>query len=171
MRLLPNRTFRSVDEVREYVEKLQLLMKYIGVSDCKMQEGSLRCDVNISVRPKGSLALGTRTEIKNMNSFAFMEKALEYEFERQVDLLESGEPVVQETLRYNDMTGETESMRSKEDAHDYRYFKEPDLVTICTSPEKSSSCVPFCRSCRIAKKPVIFQWESMKRCCGADPVP
>ena len=111
-------------------------MKYIGVSDCKMQEGSLRCDVNISVRPKGSLALGTRTEIKNMNSFAFMEKALEYEFERQVDLLESGEPVVQETLRYNDMTGETESMRSKEDAHDYRYFKEPDLVTICTSPEE-----------------------------------
>lgn len=128
--------FRSVDEVREYVEKLQLLMKYIGVSDCKMQEGSLRCDVNISVRPKGSLALGTRTEIKNMNSFAFMEQALEYEFERQVDLLESGEPVVQETLRYNDMTGETESMRSKEDAHDYRYFKEPDLVTICTSPEE-----------------------------------
>lgn len=79
-----------MDEVREYVEKLQLLMKYIGVSDCKMQEGSLRCDVNISVRPKGSLALGTRTEIKNMNSFAFMEQALEYEFERQVDLLESG---------------------------------------------------------------------------------
>ena len=74
-------------------------MTYIGVSDCKMQEGSLRCDVNISVRPKGSLALGTRTEIKNMNSFAFMERALEYEFERQVDLLESGEPVVQETLR------------------------------------------------------------------------
>ena len=128
--------FRSVDEVREYVEKLQLLMKYIGVSDCKMQEGSLRCDVNISVRPKGSQALGTRTEIKNMNSFAFMAKALEYEFERQVDLLESGEPVVQETLRYNDVTGETESMRSKEDAHDYRYFKEPDLVTIRTSQEE-----------------------------------
>ncbi|MDD3193580.1 MAG: Asp-tRNA(Asn)/Glu-tRNA(Gln) amidotransferase subunit GatB [Oscillospiraceae bacterium] len=128
--------FRSVEEVREYVEKLQLLMKYIGVSDCKMQEGSLRCDVNISVRPKGSETFGTRTEIKNMNSFTFMSKALEYEFERQVDLLESGEAVIQETRRYNDTTGETESMRSKEDAHDYRYFKEPDLVTIATGEEE-----------------------------------
>ena len=128
--------FRSIEEVKEYVEKLQLLMKYIGVSDCKMQEGSLRCDVNISVRPKGSDTFGTRTEIKNMNSFTFMTKALEYEFERQVDLLENGEQVIQETRRYNDATGETESMRSKEDAHDYRYFKEPDLVTIRTSEEE-----------------------------------
>ena len=116
--------FRSIDEVREYVEKLQILMKYIGVSDAKMQEGSLRCDVNISVRPAGSDALGTRTEIKNMNSFTYIARAMEYEMARQIDLLESGEPVVQETLRYNVDTGETESMRGKEDAQDYRYFRE-----------------------------------------------
>lgn len=123
---------RSIDEAIEYVEKLQLIMKYIGVSDCKMQEGSLRCDVNISVRPKGSEKFGTRTEIKNMNSFTFMQKAMQYEFERQTDLIESGGEVVQETLRFNTDTGETSSMRSKEDAHDYRYFREPDLVTIET---------------------------------------
>lgn len=126
---------RSIDEAIEYVEKLQLIMKYIGVSDVKMQEGSLRCDVNISVRKKGDEKLGTRAEIKNMNSFAFMAKALQYEFDRQVDLLESGERVIQETRRYNTDTGETEAMRGKEDAHDYRYFREPDLVTIQTGPE------------------------------------
>ncbi|WP_368182477.1 Asp-tRNA(Asn)/Glu-tRNA(Gln) amidotransferase subunit GatB [Anaerotruncus rubiinfantis] len=127
---------RSVDEAREYVEKLQLIMKYIGVSDCKMQEGSLRCDVNISVRPQGSETLGTRAEIKNMNSFAFMQKAMEYEFERQVDLLESGEKVLQETRRYDDSTGTTEGMRGKEDARDYRYFRDPDLVTIVIDPDE-----------------------------------
>lgn len=128
--------FRSVDEIREYLEYLQLLMRYIGVSDCKMQEGSLRCDVNISVRRAGSDELGTRTEIKNMNSFSFIAKAVEYEMERQIDLLESGESVVQETRRYDDGSNTTEPMRSKEDAHDYRYFREPDLVTIRTSEEE-----------------------------------
>lgn len=127
---------RSIDEAREYVEKLQLIMRHIGVSDCKMQEGSLRCDVNISVRPKGSEKLGTRTEIKNMNSFTFMERAMEYEMERQIDVIESGGSVVQETLRYNPDEDITESMRSKEDAHDYRYFREPDLVTIHVTPEE-----------------------------------
>ena len=127
---------RSIDEAIEYVEKLQLIMRYIGVSDVKMQEGSLRCDVNISVRPKGAEQLGIRAEIKNMNSFAFMQKAMQYEFERQTDLLESGEQVVQETRRYNTDTGETEPMRGKEDAHDYRYFREPDRVTIETAPRE-----------------------------------
>lgn len=127
---------RSIDEAIEYVEKLQLIMKYIGVSDCKMQEGSLRCDVNVSVKEKGSDKLGTRTEIKNMNSFTFMRQAMEYEFDRQVDLIESGEEVIQETRRFNTGTGETEGMRSKEDAHDYRYFREPDLVTIHTTDEE-----------------------------------
>lgn len=122
--------FRSVDEVREYVEKLQLIMRYIGVSDCKMQEGSMRCDVNISVRPEGQKDFGTRTEIKNMNSIAFMAKAIEYEQERQIDIIESGESVQQETLRYDDVTNTTSSMRGKEDANDYRYFRDPDLVTI-----------------------------------------
>lgn len=121
---------RSIEEAREYVEKLQLIMKYIGVSDCKMQEGSMRCDVNISIRPQGSETFGTRTEIKNMNSFTFMARAMEYEMERQADLLDSGKEVVQETLRYIVEENRTESMRNKEDAHDYRYFREPDLVTI-----------------------------------------
>ncbi len=122
--------FSSTDEAREYVEKLQQVMRYIGISDCRMQEGSMRCDVNISVKEKGSDKLGTRTEIKNMNSITFITKAMEYEFSRQSALIESGGTVVQETLRYDDATNTTSSMRSKEDAHDYRYFREPDLVTI-----------------------------------------
>lgn len=130
---------RSSDEAKEYVEKLRLIMRYIGVSDCRMQEGSMRCDVNISVRPEGSSEFGTRTEIKNMNSIAFMIKAIEYEKERQIDIIERGEKVVQETLRYKEETGSTESMRGKEDAQDYRYFREPDLVTIQTSQEKIKS--------------------------------
>lgn len=128
--------FRSVDEVREYVERLQLTMKFIGVSDCKMQEGSMRCDVNISVRPEGSEELGTRTEIKNMNSITFMTKAIDYEYSRQIDVLESGGKIHQETLRYNEADGSTSSMRSKEDADDYRYFREPDLVTIHVTDEQ-----------------------------------
>lgn len=127
---------RSIAEAREYVEKLQMIMKHIGVSDCKMQEGSLRCDVNISVRPEGSNEFGTRTEIKNMNSFTNMEKAMAYEYDRQIDLLESGGKVTQETLRWNPDEGITTPMRGKEDAHDYRYFREPDLVTIYTTDEE-----------------------------------
>lgn len=126
---------RSIEEAREYLEKLQLIMRYIGISDCKMQEGSLRCDVNISVRPVGTEKLGTRAEIKNMNSFTHMAKAIDYEVSRQIDLLQSEESVVQETRRYNEENGCTESMRGKEDANDYRYFREPDLVTINVSDE------------------------------------
>lgn len=127
---------RSVEEAREYVEKLQQVMRYIGISDCKMQEGSMRCDVNISVRETGSDNLGTRTEIKNMNSINNIAKAMEYEFERQCDVLESGGKVVQETLRYDDASNTTSSMRGKEDAHDYRYFRDPDLVTIHVTREE-----------------------------------
>lgn len=127
---------RSVEEAKEYVEKLQLIMKYIGISDCKMQEGSMRCDVNISVKEKGSEKFGTRTEIKNMNSITFMTKAMEYEYKRQIDAIESGNKIYQETLRYDEKNNVTLSMRGKEDAHDYRYFREPDLVTINVSQEK-----------------------------------
>ncbi len=127
---------RSIDEAKEYLEQLQVIMRYIGVSDCKMQEGSLRCDVNISIRPQGSEALGTRTEIKNMNSFTHMTRAMDYEINRQIDVLESGEKVIQETRRYNEADDCTESMRGKEDANDYRYFREPDLVTIEVSQER-----------------------------------
>ncbi len=128
--------FSSADEVVEYLENLQLIMKYIGVSDCKMQEGSLRCDVNISVKPRGSERLGTRTEIKNMNSFSNIAKAINFESARQIDLLNRGEKIIQQTLRFDDLTGETFPMRGKEDANDYRYFIEPDLVTIETSEEQ-----------------------------------
>lgn len=127
---------RSPEEAREYVEKLQFLMRYIGVSDCRMEEGSMRCDVNVSVRPAGSEKLGTRAEIKNMNSISFITKAMAYEFDRQCDLLACGEEVVQETRRYNEADNSTESMRGKEDAQDYRYFPEPDLVTIRVPREK-----------------------------------
>jgi len=128
--------FRSIDEVLEYLEKLRLIMKYIGVSDVKMQEGSLRCDVNISVRKKGEEKLGIRTEIKNMNSLNFIAKAMEYEFERHVDILESGGKIEQETRRYDSELNITESMRGKEDADDYRYFRDPDLVNINVSEEE-----------------------------------
>ncbi len=120
----------SAEEAREYVEKLQLLMRYIGVSDCKMQEGSMRCDVNISVMPAGAKEYGTRTEIKNMNSLSYIEKAIAYEYERQVEVIESGGKIEQATLRYDEHTGETSVMRTKEDAQDYRYFPEPDLLTV-----------------------------------------
>lgn len=120
----------SSEEAREYLEKLQLIMRYAGISDCKMQEGSMRCDVNISIKPENSSKMGTRTEIKNMNSLSFMVKAIEFEMKRQIDIIESGNKVVQETLRYNESNGSTESMREKEDSDDYRYFREPDLVKI-----------------------------------------
>lgn len=123
-------SIRSIEEAVEYIEKLRLIIKYIGVSDVKMQEGSLRCDVNISVRKKGEKQFGTRVEIKNMNSLSFIAKAMEYEFQRQIDILECGKEVEQETRRYNSGLNITESMRGKEQADDYRYFREPDLVNI-----------------------------------------
>ncbi len=129
----------SSEEAREYVEKLQMIMRYIGVSDCKMQEGSMRCDVNVSVKPEGSEKLGTRTEIKNMNSVTFMTKAIDYEYERHIDVIESGGKVMQQTLRYIEETNSTESMRSKEDAQDYRYFKDPDLVNVILTQEEVNS--------------------------------
>lgn len=122
--------FSTVGEVREYVETLQHLIRYIGVSDCRMQEGSMRCDVNVSVRPEDSDKLGIRTEIKNMNSVANMVRAVEYEYTRQCELLERGERVTQETLRYIEESGVTAPMRSKEDARDYRFFREPDLLPL-----------------------------------------
>lgn len=126
----------SPEEAREYVEKLQLIMRYLAVSDCKMQEGSMRCDVNISLRPEGADYLGARTEIKNMNSMSFIEKAMEYEYSRQAEILSSGGKVEQATMRYDEHTGETYVMRTKEDAQDYRYFPEPDLPTIIIPQEE-----------------------------------
>jgi aspartyl-tRNA(Asn)/glutamyl-tRNA(Gln) amidotransferase subunit B len=118
------------DEAYEYLTRLKEIILYTGVSDCNMEEGSLRCDANVSVRPRGQKELGTKAEIKNVNSFRFIRDALEYEIERQVDVVESGGKIVQETRLYNADAGKTYSMRSKEQAHDYRYFPEPDLLPL-----------------------------------------
>ncbi|MQL52009.1 Asp-tRNA(Asn)/Glu-tRNA(Gln) amidotransferase subunit GatB [Desulfofundulus thermobenzoicus] len=121
---------RSPEEARAYLEKLKAIIQYTGVSDCRMEEGSLRCDANVSVRPAGSTAFGTKTEIKNMNSFKALQRALAYEVERQIAVLEEGGRIIQETRTWDENKGVTLSMRSKEEAHDYRYFPEPDLVPL-----------------------------------------
>lgn len=128
--------FRSAEEVIDYLSKLRAILQYTGVSDCKMQEGSLRADVNLSVRPKGQSEFGTRTEMKNLNSFHAIERAIAYEAQRQIELLEDGEKVVQETRRWDDNKGYSYAMRSKEDAQDYKYFPEPDLPPIEISDEQ-----------------------------------
>ena len=126
---------RSADEVIAYLEKLRMIVQYLGASDCKLQEGSMRADVNLSVREAGSGKLGTRTEMKNLNSFKAIAHAIEGERERQIELLEAGKEVVQETRRWDDNKEHSYAMRSKEDAQDYRYFPEPDLVPIVISDE------------------------------------
>lgn len=126
---------RSPEEARAYMEELRTVLKYIGVCDGNLEEGSMRCDANISVRPYGQKEFGTRAEIKNVNSFRALQRALEYEFARQTEIVEEGGEVVQETRLWDDNSGETRSMRGKEDAHDYRYFPEPDLMPVEISAE------------------------------------
>lgn len=121
---------RSAKEAVAYMRKLHELVRYLGICDGNMQEGSFRCDANVSVRPKGQQAFGTRAEIKNINSFKFVEKAINYEIERQIDLIESGGAVIQETRLYDSIKDQTRSMRSKEEANDYRYFPDPDLLPV-----------------------------------------
>src|SRR6202049_2064057 len=120
----------SPDEAYEYLTRLKEIILYTGVSDCNMEEGSLRCDANISVRPRGQKKFGTKIEIKNVNSFRFIREALEYEIGRQVEVIDSGGEITQETRLYNSNEGKTYGMRSKEQAHDYRYFPEPDLLPL-----------------------------------------
>jgi aspartyl-tRNA(Asn)/glutamyl-tRNA(Gln) amidotransferase subunit B len=121
---------RSAKEAVAYMKKIHTLVRYLGICDGNMQEGSFRCDANVSVRPAGQAEFGTRAEIKNLNSFRFVERAINYEVERQIDLIESGGKVVQETRLYDPDKGETRSMRSKEEANDYRYFPDPDLLPL-----------------------------------------
>lgn len=127
--------FHSAAEVIAFFEKLRLILQYAGVCDGKMEQGSIRCDVNISLAEKGSDKLGTRTEVKNLNSTKSIQRAIEYEIYRQTELIENGGRVIQETLHFNDATGETSSLRSKEDAHDYRYFPDPDIPPLVLSDE------------------------------------
>jgi len=126
---------RSSDEAKAYVEELRNILRYIDVCDGNLEEGSMRCDVNVSVMLKGATEFGTRAEVKNVNSFRALQKAVDYEVERQIELVEEGEKIVQETRLWDDNLSETRSMRSKEDAHDYRYFPEPDLMPLEISQE------------------------------------
>ncbi len=145
---------RSAEEVIAYLEKLRMLIQYLGASDCKLQEGSMRADVNLSVRKAGEEAFGTRTEMKNLNSFRSIMRAIENEKERQIDLLEAGEAVVQETRRWDDSKEYSYAMRSKEDAQDYRYFPDPDLVPVSISEEMLEE---------IRKKQPEFRPEKIER--------
>ena len=128
--------FHSAEEVVAFFEKIKLLLQYAGICDCKMEQGSIRCDVNISIAPEGSEQLGTRTELKNLNSLKAIAKAIEVEIARQTEILDNGGEIVQETRRFNEAAMETLAMRSKEDAHDYRYFPDPDIPPIIFTEEE-----------------------------------
>src|SRR3974390_2613172 len=156
----------SPDEAYEYLTRLKEIILYTGVSDCNMEEGSLRCDANISIRPRGQKTLGTKTEVKNVNSFRFIRQALEYEIERHIGVLEGGGAISQETRLYNANEGRTYSMRSKEQAHDYRYFPEPDLLPLVLDEKwkseiaKSLPELPEARRVRIVKDYGITEYDA-----------
>jgi aspartyl-tRNA(Asn)/glutamyl-tRNA(Gln) amidotransferase subunit B len=154
------------DEAYEYLTRLKEIILYTGVSDCNMEEGSLRCDANVSIRPRGQKELGTKTEIKNVNSFRFIRDALEYEIERQIEVVESGGKITQETRLYNANEGKTYGMRSKEQAHDYRYFPEPDLLPLVVDEKWKAEIVralpelPEARRARMVKDYGITEYDA-----------
>ncbi|MFZ3279480.1 MAG: Asp-tRNA(Asn)/Glu-tRNA(Gln) amidotransferase subunit GatB [Candidatus Sulfotelmatobacter sp.] len=154
------------DEAYEYLTRLKEIILYTGVSDCNMEEGSLRCDANVSVRPRGQKELGTKAEIKNVNSFRFIREALIYEIARQVEVIEAGGKIVQETRLYNAHEGKTYSMRSKEQAHDYRYFPEPDLLPLVVDERwkaeiaKTLPELPEARRARLTKEYGITEYDA-----------
>ncbi|HUO24282.1 MAG TPA: Asp-tRNA(Asn)/Glu-tRNA(Gln) amidotransferase subunit GatB [Candidatus Aquilonibacter sp.] len=156
----------SPDEAYEYLTRLKEIILYTGVSDCNMEEGSLRADANVSVRPRGQKDLGTKTEIKNVNSFRFIREALEYEIARQIEVIEGGGKIVQETRLYNAAEGRTYSMRSKEEAHDYRYFPEPDLLPLVVDEKweaeiaRSLPELPEARRARMVKEYAITEYDA-----------
>jgi aspartyl-tRNA(Asn)/glutamyl-tRNA(Gln) amidotransferase subunit B len=156
----------SPDEAYEYLTRLKEIILYTGVSDCNMEEGSLRCDANVSVRPRGQKEFGTKAEIKNVNSFRFIREAIEYEIGRQIDLIESGGKVTQETRLYNSNEGKTYSMRSKEQAHDYRYFPEPDLLPLVVDEKWKAEIsgalpeLPEARRARMVKDYGITEYDA-----------
>ena len=154
------------DEAYEYLTRLKEIILYTGVSDCNMEEGSLRCDANVSVRPRGQKEFGTKAEIKNVNSFRFIREALEYEIGRQIDVIESGGKITQETRLYNSNEGKTYSMRSKEQAHDYRYFPEPDLLPLVVDEKWKTEIahalpeLPEARRTRLVKDYGITEYDA-----------
>src|SRR5271169_4169814 len=157
---------RSPEEAYEYLTRLKEIILYTGVSDCNMEEGSLRCDANISVRPRGQKEFGTKAEIKNVNSFRFIRDALEYEIGRQIEVIESGGKITQETRLYNSNEGKTFSMRSKEQAHDYRYFPEPDLLPLVVDEKWKAEIaralpeLPEARRARMVKEYGITEYDA-----------
>ncbi|HXY51622.1 MAG TPA: Asp-tRNA(Asn)/Glu-tRNA(Gln) amidotransferase subunit GatB [Terriglobales bacterium] len=157
---------QSPDEAYEYLTRLKEIILYTGVSNCNMEEGSLRCDANISVRPRGQREFGTKTEVKNVNSFRFIREALEYEIGRQIDVLESGGEILQETRLYNANEGRTYGMRSKEQAHDYRYFPEPDLLPLVVDEKWQAEIaqqlteLPEARRTRLVKEYGITEYDA-----------
>jgi len=156
---------RSAAEAGTYMRAIHTLVRHLKICDGNMQEGSFRCDANVSIRPKGESKLGTRTELKNLNSFRFVEKAIEIEVERQIDVLEDGGAVVQETRLYDDERDETRPMRSKEEANDYRYFPDPDLLPVAISEERIERVraempeLPSALSARLAKQYALSQYD------------
>jgi aspartyl-tRNA(Asn)/glutamyl-tRNA(Gln) amidotransferase subunit B len=154
------------DEAYEYLTRLKEIILYTGVSDCNMEEGSLRCDANVSVRPRGQKELGTKAEIKNVNSFRFIREALVYEIARQIEVIDGGGKIVQETRLYNSHEGKTYSMRSKEQAHDYRYFPEPDLLPLVVDEKwkaeiaKTLPELPEARRARLVKEYGITEYDA-----------
>ena len=156
----------TADEAYEYLTRLKEIILYTGVSDCNMEEGSLRCDANVSIRPRGQRELGTKAEIKNVNSFRFIREALVYEIARQIEVVESGGKIAQETRLYNSHEGKTYSMRSKEQAHDYRYFPEPDLLPLVVDEKwraeiaKSLPELPEARRARLVKEYGITEYDA-----------
>ena len=157
---------RTPEEAKAYLEKIKSILSYIDVSDCKMEEGSLRCDANISLRPVGQEKFGTKAEIKNVNSFKAVQRALEYEQERQEEVLSEGGRIIQETRTWDDARGVTLSMRNKEQAQDYRYFPEPDLVPIVVDPEQIEAIrrslpeLPDARKARIMKEQGLSAYDA-----------
>ena len=152
MEIVSKPDLRSLEEVNLYIKKLRSIMKYLGTCDGNMQEGSLRADVNVSVRKKGKKELGTRCEIKNVNSIKFMQMAIDFEANRQVDILEEGGKIDQETRLFDTKKNETRSMRSKEDAHDYRYFPDPDLLPLDFTDEFINELKKIFQNCPMKRK-------------------
>ena len=156
----------SPDEAYEYLTRLKEIILYTGVSDCNMEEGSLRCDANVSIRPRGQTEFGTKTEVKNVNSFRFIRQALEYEIERHEQVIESGGTIEQETRLYNSAEGKTYGMRSKEQAHDYRYFPEPDLLPLVVDEKwrrkivRSCLSLPEARRARMVRQYGITEYDA-----------
>ena len=166
MEIVSEPDISSSEEASEYLKNLRSILRYIEVSDADMEKGNFRCDANVSIRPAGSTEFGTRTEIKNVNSFKFVQKALEYEIKRQAQLLDEGKPVVQETRLFDSDKGITFSMRSKEEAHDYRYFPEPDLVPVMITKDEINAIkkgipeLPDNKRARFVKEYAIPEYDA-----------